>query len=228
MYALTWTGWPSSSASRAAEVDERRPRSVQALEHQRRAIGERRQHLVVGRLVRDCGPGSSTPGERSCRSDRAVLRHAQERRPQPALGHQLVDCRGVDQVGEARRELSRAGQSRRTTPVPLGELPRRTGDTARQRRVACQRVNGHVWNRATTRRRRRDPRDRAPQGRRPRRLPCPRRRRRDLRDRAPQGRRPRRRPVSAPPSAGPSGPGSAGPSAPPSPVPVVMSSSSSI
>ena len=126
------------------EVDERRPRSVQALEHQRRAIRERGQHLVVGRLVRDRGAGSSAPGERSRRSDRAVLRHAQERRPQPTLGHQLVDRGGVDQVGEARRELSRARQSRPATPVLLGELPRGTGDTARQRRVACQHVYGHV------------------------------------------------------------------------------------
>jgi hypothetical protein len=91
------------------ELHERGPGAVQALQDQRRAVGDAGQHLVVGGLVSDTGSGPAAAGVRRRRQDGAVLGHAQKRCSQPTLGDQLVHRGGGEQVREIRSQLGGAG-----------------------------------------------------------------------------------------------------------------------
>ena len=116
------------------EGDDRRPVSVQTLQHHGRAAGEQVDELVVAGLVGDAGTDATTGGEGRVGQCVAVFGHPQERRPQPSFGDQLVDRVGTQQIDEGATELVGRREQWRPAPVFGAELGPGTGDEARQGR----------------------------------------------------------------------------------------------
>jgi hypothetical protein len=84
-------GMPQLAHERTREGHERRPRAVQALQHDRRSGRELGQDLRGVDLVGDFRAVAAGRGEPACGQHVALLRHAQEGRAQGALGQQFVD-----------------------------------------------------------------------------------------------------------------------------------------
>ena len=90
------------------EVDQRRPQPVQALQHNRCASGELGQHLGGVHLVGHLRAESGRPEVAVLGQHVALLGQPDERRAHPALGDQLVDRVGREQIAEVAGQ--RAGR----------------------------------------------------------------------------------------------------------------------
>ena len=113
---------------------------MERLEHDRRAVREEPRHRSVVDLVADRRAHPAGPCEASAVDDDAVLRHAEERRPQPATREQLVDGLEIEQVVERPRQLGRGREQR--SRAPGGRERVRIGDTASQGPAVVRRALG--------------------------------------------------------------------------------------
>ena len=120
------------------EGQHRLPGAVQALQHDRRAVGEEPQQLVVARLVGDARAGPAAGRERAVGQGRPVLRDPQERGAEAAPRDELVDGVVREQVAEPARQVRRAAQQRPGSPVLPGRT-RRPGTRDQAPRVRSAR-----------------------------------------------------------------------------------------
>jgi hypothetical protein len=92
------------------------------LQDDRRAVREQPYQLVVAHLVGDPGADAARRGEGPISEGAAVLGDPEEWRPQAALGDELIDRIGIEQVGERPGQVCGRSQQRLLTPV-LGAEP---------------------------------------------------------------------------------------------------------
>jgi hypothetical protein len=87
---------PKLSGQLLAELDDRRPDSVQGLQNQRRSGCEQSDEFVVADLVGDAGTNSAGSAEHLVRQGRPVLGDPEKGRTQTAFGDELVDRISVE------------------------------------------------------------------------------------------------------------------------------------
>ena len=91
------------------EVDQRRPQPVQALQHYRCAGGEFAEHLRRVDLIGHLGAESRRPEVTVPGQHVTLLGQPDERRAYPALGDQLIDRVGREQITEVAGQRTGRG-----------------------------------------------------------------------------------------------------------------------
>jgi len=104
------------------KLQDGRPHAVQRLEHQRRAVGEEPDELVIAHLIGDSRADATLSSKGLVGESHAVLGDAQEWGSQTSLGYQLIDCVRVEQFAESAREIGSWGQQWLLSPVLISEL----------------------------------------------------------------------------------------------------------
>jgi hypothetical protein len=106
-----------------AEFKNRRQDAMQGLQHQSRAVSKEPDELVITDLICNSGPNAARGGEGPVGEGCTVLRDAEERGPQTALGNQLVDRICIEQLAKSTsRKIASWGQQRLLPPVLTREL----------------------------------------------------------------------------------------------------------
>jgi hypothetical protein len=119
-----------------AELKNRRPDAMQGLQHQSRAVSKEPDELVITDLICNSSPNAARRGEGPDGEGCTVLRDAEERDPQTALGDQLVDRICIEQLAKSTsRKIASWGQQRLLPPVLTRELITIDGDESSENRL---------------------------------------------------------------------------------------------
>jgi hypothetical protein len=112
------------------------PDAMQGLEHQCGSVGKEPDELVIADLIGNSRPNAARRGDGPVGEGCTVLRDAEERGPQAALRHQLVDRSCIEQLAKsASRKIASWGQQRLLPPVLTRELITVDGDESSENRV---------------------------------------------------------------------------------------------
>ena len=141
-------GMPELLSQRLAEVDERTPGAVEALQDDGRASGEEPQQLVVAHLVGDRRADTAALRELTVTERLPLSSDPEEGGPQAATRDELVDRSLGEELEQPSREVGGAGHERRGAPRVSRELGGVDGDEALERRAPTL-LRGHPARRAS-------------------------------------------------------------------------------